>query len=178
MKLSIIGYLLIYLSSLSLNWLVQLGYYLYCKQKNPRAFAGQKTLLNYYTGFIGDGIVVPLINTLIYTFILNSSFRPSLLTILSAIAIGLGLDILAHYIQGRFKMVNWSMPKPFDWNFAGRWHMISLPIQMGYITLSAFAFWESRGSVFVARTLYLPLLGIILLCALFCFMFAKDYDWI
>lgn len=169
---------LIFIFSLTLSWLVQLGYYLYCKQKDPKAFTGQKTLLDYYTGYIGDGIIVPLINTLIYILILNSSFRPSFLTILSAIAIGLGLDILAHYVQGRFKLVNWSMPRPFNWNFAGKWHMISFPIQMGYMALSVFAFWESRGLVFVARTLYLPLLGIVLLCALFFAMFAKDYDWI
>lgn len=172
------AYLAIYAISLFLNWLVQLGYYLFTTHKDPRAFAGQKTLLEYYTGFIGDGIIVPLINILIFIFIVNSGFEVSFSTILVALAAGLGLDVLTHYFQGKAELTNWSMPEPFSWNFAGKWHMISFPIQISYLCLFLIAFWHDRSLALFHRSLAVASLEIVGLCALFFFLFLKDYDFI
>lgn len=172
----IIDYLLIYLVSLFFNWLVQLSYYLSVTRKKPQAFEGYKTLFDYYTGIIGDGIIVPLINILIYIFILNSGYQPSILTIVEALTIGITLDVAFHYAQARLELVNWSMPGRFQWNFAGRWHMISFPIQISYLALFVFALRTHWGLMLSNPALKTATIGISGLCLLFLFLFAIDYE--
>lgn len=128
-------YLVIIVVSLILNWGVQLSYYLWRIRKNPKAFAGQKTLLHYYTGYIGDGIIAPLINILIFYVIVNIGYFPTGNELLISFLLALLFDFLAHFAQAKWSMTNWSMPKPFQWNFAGHWHMVSFPIQISYLLL-------------------------------------------
>ncbi len=161
-----------------MNWGIQLSYYLWRKHQDKHAFAGQKTLLNYYTGYLGDGIIVPLINTLIFYVIYKIGTNINWTLILSMFSCGLVLDVLAHYFQGKFKLTNWSMPKPFSWNFAGYWHMVSFPIQMGYIM---FFFWIVAGNLSLALSRWEILaasVGILSLMVFFCFLYGKDNHWI
>lgn len=132
----IILYVLIFFASFILNWGVQLSYYLYRTRKDPRAFVGQRTLLQYYSGYIGDAIIVPLINVLILYVIVNIGRKEGvegLEGIGGMIVFALILDIVTHFHQGYAGHTNWSMPKPFRWNFAGKWHMVSFFIQVSYL---------------------------------------------
>ncbi len=128
-------YVLILIASFVLSYGVQLSYYIWEKRENPRAFVGQKTLLDYYTGWLGDGFIVPLINVLIYYVTVKMGYKLTPNDLLWAVGCALVLDFLTHFIQGKVKMTNWSMPHPFRWNFAGYWHMVSFPIQTTYLLL-------------------------------------------
>lgn len=133
MKKRLVWIILIIIASLILDWLMQLSFYFYTINQNPLAFQGQKTLLEYLTGVIGDGVIAPIINVLVFVFFTTIHLKPQKKTIVKMFILALITDILVHFFQGAFSLTNWSMPKPFAWNFAGYWHMISLPIQMTYL---------------------------------------------
>lgn len=168
-------YFLILVASFILNYGVQLSYYIWTKWRNPRAFGGQKTLLQYYTGYIGDGIIVPLINILIYYIIVSIGYRVTSYELVAASVIALVLDAATHYVQGKMKMTNWSMPKPFQWNFAGYWHMVSLPIQVSYLLLFFRLLVENRWRIAGSWQLLTAAGGVLALMAMFLVLYRIDY---
>lgn len=174
----LLSYFIIALVSLFLNWFVQLGYYLYKKRQNPRAFVGQRTLLDYKTGYLGDGVIVPLINILIYYVIIKTGYRLQVYELVFAFTLALLIDILAHYLQGRLKLTNWSMPEPFRWNFAGHWHMVSFPIQITYILLYYYIVILYWNTLVGQRDLISAVAGAAILMLFFGFLYARDNRWI
>lgn len=164
-------YFLIIILSLINNWGVQLAYYYYRVRKDKYAFRGQKTLLQYYTGYIGDGLIAPVINILIYYSIVNTGYSLVLSDLVWCYVGGLTLDIVVHYIQGRYALTNWSMPYPFRWNFAGFWHMISFPIQIGYLLLFGKVFATYGAEAWC-------LISIAGLMILFVVLYCIDNDWL
>ncbi len=179
-------YLVIIVVSLILNWGVQLSYYLWRIRKNPEAFAGQKTLLHYYTGYIGDGIIAPLINILIFYVIVRLGQKEGLEGLggieelikrqpMGAIfVLTLVLDVITHYYQGKTKMINWSMPKPFQWNFAGKWHMISFSIQISYLLLFLWLLVHNGTRILSNWSMLAATVGIFALMASFLILYHFD----
>lgn len=182
-----ISYFLVFIASFILNYGVQLSYYVWKKRRNPRAFAGEKTLLQYYTGYIGDGIIVALINILIYYIIvrlgvkegpegvggLGELIKRQPMGALFSLAIT--IDVVTHYIQGKAKMINWSMPKPFHWTFPGYWHMVSLPIQATYLLLFFRLLVENRWRIVGSWQLLMATGGVLALMAVFFVLYRIDY---
>lgn len=128
-------YICIICGSLVFNWFVQFTYFLYESHVNPHAFSGERTLVDYKTGFIGDLVLLPILNSLILYMILKSKTK-----LVRAELIGLGLagltaDFLLHFFQGYLKLTNWSMPIPFRWDFVGYWHMCSFFFQISFVIL-------------------------------------------
>lgn len=167
-------YIVIITLSLINNWGVQLGYYIYRKAKDPDAFWGQRTLLQYYTGYIGDVIIVPLINILIYYFMVNIGYKPRLFELVGAYGAALVLDFFTHFYQGKTKMTNWSMPRPFRWNFAGYWHMISFPIQISYLLLFLWLLVHNGMRVLSDGKLVATTIGVIALMWMFLILYRID----
>lgn len=157
----------IYLVSFILNYGVQLSYYFWKKG----TFAGQRTLLNYYTGYLGDGIIVPVINIFIYYIIVNTGIPKN---ILPFVFLALILDFFTHYLQGKLKLINWSMPKPFKWNFAGYWHMVSFPIQISYLLMFFYIVFSRWNTILTQSSLVAATAGVFSLGILFLMLFAKD----
>ncbi|MCL4359960.1 hypothetical protein M1555_01740 [Patescibacteria group bacterium] len=181
--MSVAMVLVIIFLSLFMNWFVQLGYYIYRKQRDTDAFKGEKTLLQYYTGFIGDGIIVPVINVLVYYIIVSISQRTGqdMFAVIGGFAgltlafgVGLGIDVMAHYAQGKLGLTNWSMPRPFHWNFPGWWHMISFPVQMAYLFLFFRVVFTRPRSVFAAPGPAAATLGILTLMISFVVLYKAD----
>ncbi len=171
-------YIGIIIISLIMNWGVQLSYYLRSKRKNKQAFAGQKTLLQYYTGYLGDGIIVPLINILICYVIERSGVPITQNIIIGMLGVGILFDIAAHYFQGIFKLTNWSMPKPFRWNFAGYWHMVSFPIQIAYLVYFFWLLMIDWFYVWHTSETKLAMIGVWMLMALFVVLYMLDNNWL
>ena len=170
----LIAILVIIALSLILNWLVQLAYYLYKVGKNPKAFGSHRTLLDYYTGYIGDGIILPIINVLIFFLLRSLNFPLDNLIIGISVGMGIAANVLVHYFQGKKELTNWSMPKPFDWNFAGKWHMISFPIQASYIGIFINTL-LLRNELINGRGQMLLILAVFALFFLFIILLIKDY---
>lgn len=88
------------------------------------------------------------------------------------------LDIAAHYVQGRLKLVNWSMPKPFKWNFAGYWHMISFPFQIGYILLFFNILIMNIDIVMSEVVIRYALYSVLGLMIVFILLYCRDNKWL
>lgn len=170
----LVASIVIIIISLLLNWLVQLVYYLYKVRKNPTAFGSHRTLLDYYTGYIGDGIILPILNVLIFFLLSSLNFPLDNLIISLSVGMGILANFLVHYFQGKKGLTNWSMPEPFEWNFAGKWHMISFPIQASYIAVFLnILFFKNE---IIDRTGQISMIfAVFALMFLFIVLFVKDY---
>lgn len=177
-------YLITVCISLVFNWCMQFGYYLIAKHKNKHAFEGQKTLLAYTSGYIGDAIVLPIMNCFIVYLFLTYGIHLTQTEYIVIGIIGLTSDILLHFFHGHLKLTNWSMPQPFSWNFAGKWHMFSFFFQISFVYL--FFYWFIKNFSYVsirnAHATYAVFGCVIvfLLLFLFDYLLAKhDYkNWI
>ena len=132
---SIWYYLSIIALSLVANWFVQLGYFTYKMHVNPLAFSGERTLADYTTGFIGDAVLLPIMNAAILFIILKSKIKVTRRDLLYIVPAGLVADGLLHFFQGYLKLTNWSMPQPFEWDFVSYWHMVSFFFQISFVFL-------------------------------------------
>ncbi len=164
--------------SLTANWLVQLAYYFYKKRRGPNVFGSHRTLLDYYTGYIGDGMILPVLNVLIYLLLVSINFKPGALLVIFSLAIGVITDVVLHYFQGKKELTNWSMSKPYKWNFAGYWHMVSFPIQIGYISLFWSTLFLDFHRIIESPASIIFVLGAFGLMALFIFLFIIDYAFV
>jgi hypothetical protein len=122
-------------ATLLCSWFIQLTYYLIMTHRNPLAFSGEKVLTNYTTGFIGDLVIVPLINVAIVYILLHGKVRLSRLNYVCIILAGLTADFLLHFGQGVLRLTNWSMPQPFHWNFVSYFHMFYFFFQISFVFL-------------------------------------------
>lgn len=133
--LSLWPYAAVAFTGLVLDWFAQLGYFLYKTHLNPAAFQGQRTLFDYKTGFIGDLILLPLMNIAMLYVVLHSSVKLTRRHFVWVGACGLLADALLHFLQGYLKLTNWSMPAPFQWDFVSYWHMFSFFFQISFVFL-------------------------------------------
>ncbi|EKD65333.1 MAG: hypothetical protein ACD_50C00117G0015 [uncultured bacterium] len=81
-----------------------------------------RTSLMYISSILGDGIILPVVNMIAVSFL----FKNQILLGKSAVILGLFFGFLVtsyfHVSQALQGLVNWSMPKPWEWNFLGAWH--------------------------------------------------------
>jgi len=80
--------------------------------------------LTFISSILGDGIILPVVSMLAVSFLLNNKEFVNKLTIILGLISGLLITIYFHAVQGIEKLVNWSMPVPWHWNFLGLWHAI------------------------------------------------------
>jgi hypothetical protein len=166
---------IIFLISLINNWFVQLGYFLYARLKNPESFKGHKTLLDYWTGVVGDGVIAPLVNIFIYIVIVKTGIEITLPLVMCAYLGALALDVLIHWFQGSQFMTNWSMQAPFRWNGAGKWHMFSFPIQVAYLLIYIYTLIMYSNYILHDPSLIVTVAETVVLSLLFLFFFWVDY---
>lgn len=164
--------------SLVADWLVQMSYFFYKTGVDPRAFAGRKTLFEYQTGVIGDLVILPLVNVLIFFILWKIKFRFDKKTFFIIIPIGLAGDFFIHYMQGVLKLVNWTMPVPFQWNFGSYWHMFSFFFQWSYIVLFFLIFFKKKQNIFKDLWLKDASAFIFLLLLIFVGLFLYDYHFL
>lgn len=85
-------------------------------------------------GIIMDGILACLMNITAVNFLLE--IKPEILKedLLLAFLCGLIFMISAHTYMSVKKWKIWIMPRPWQWNEAGYFHMFSTTIQVGFLT--------------------------------------------
>lgn len=166
-------YLGIVIASLIANWFVQLGYFIYMTDRNPLAFGGERTLADYTTGFIGDAVLLPIMNAAILYVAIKAQPKLCRRDIFYIVPFGIAADVLLHFMQGYLKLTNWSMPAPFQWDFVSYWHMISFFFQISFVFLFFYLvlrrrFTQDTGAV---RAVY-AVFGLIMV---FIMLFLYDY---
>lgn len=176
MKRSYIKYLaIVYLVTFAADWLVQMIYYYYESSVNPHAFFGLRTLYDYQTGFIGDTIIVPIMNVMILFTFLVARFKPSIRALSTGALIGFLCDLFVHFMQGELKLVNWSMPKPFEWNTVSYWHMVSFFFQLTFIALFFILLVGKKPKRAKHTQLFVGITSVLALMVVFIAMFWHDY---
>lgn len=91
--------------------------------------------LTFISSIFGDGIVLPIVNMLAVSFIINHKEVVNKLTIVLGLIFGLLITIYFHVVQGIEKLVNWSMPSPWHWNLLGLWHAIYMFLVASLLSL-------------------------------------------
>lgn len=164
MSTKIIPFLFILIASCFNNLIIP--YLIYYKKfglfkKRPPGFVG----VNFW-GIIMDGILAGGINIIILNYLLE--IKPAILLsdlIISLIG-GLIFMITSHIYMSVAKWKVWIMPKPWTWNLAGYWHMISMTLQMSYAAYCLLIIFRNPSLFFETLTV-LSLGGGIFLTGLF-----------
>ncbi|MBI4089269.1 MAG: hypothetical protein HY424_01020 [Candidatus Levybacteria bacterium] len=81
-----------------------------------------RSSLNFISSIVGDGIILPIVNMLIVTFIIKNLSLISKINVVLGVAFGLLITLYFYITQAVQGLVNWSMPTPWHWNFLGVWH--------------------------------------------------------
>jgi hypothetical protein len=91
--------------------------------------------LTFRSAIFGDGLLLPVINTIMMKSL--ARWRPGLSarTALGPMLGGSAISLLFHVAQGRNGLVNWTMTKPWKWNLLGYYHFVYMSTQFSYMLL-------------------------------------------
>jgi hypothetical protein len=91
--------------------------------------------LTFRSAIFGDGLLLPVINTIMMKSL--ARWRPGLSarTALLPVIGGSGISLLFHVAQGKNGLVNWTMTKPWKWNLLGYYHFVYMSTQFSYMLL-------------------------------------------
>ena len=80
--------------------------------------------LDYKSSIIGDGFVLPVVNMLVASFLLNERSMIGTRELWFAGICGVVITAYFHITQARRGLVNWCMPEPWHWNLLGAFHAV------------------------------------------------------
>ncbi|MCL5113903.1 MAG: hypothetical protein M1372_01910 [Patescibacteria group bacterium] len=128
-----------------------------------------RSSLNYVSSILGDGIILPIINMFVASFLFRNRQIINKLNIALALIFGLTITLYFNIVQAAEGLVNWSMPTPWHWNFLGIWHalyMFSVAslLSLFYIVLILYARkyrklpWQSAVAITIGLLVFFTLL--------------------
>lgn len=128
-----------FLLTLFFSFGVQSLFYLYFRCTNNKVLKF-KHVFNYYSGIIGDGILIPLLNVFAVKILLdlNGGFSNELI-FLSLIA-GIFITFIFHFGQSYFNQINWTMPQKNQWNILGLYHCIFMFFESSFLVFTLLIF--------------------------------------
>ena len=131
-----------------------------------------RSSLNFASSILGDGVILPIVNMLIARFILNNLKLVNRVNVFAGVIFGLIITLYFYITQAVQGLVNWSMPKPWQWNFLGVWHffyMLSVASLISFYFLLLIK--RIRKDKLIPRDAFLIIGGIIL----FLILLKLDY---
>lgn len=146
---------------------------LYLLAVNSPLVLQYRSSLMYISSILGDGIILPIVNMLAVLGLFKNQELIGRLVIILSLFFGLLITLYFHITQAVQGLVNWSMPKPWEWNFLGAWHalymlVVTSLICLFYIVLSR-TIWKYKR---LSRGFVLVTLGIVL----FLILLRLDYS--
>ncbi len=91
--------------------------------------------LTFRSAIFGDGLILPFINVLMMKSFRRWRPRLTARTGLVPIVGGSLVSLMFHIAQGKGGMVNWTMTRPWRWNFLGYYHFVYMATQFSYMLL-------------------------------------------
>ena len=91
--------------------------------------------LTFRSAWIGDGLILPIVNVLMFKALWRWRPRSSTSTTFTPILGGSLVALLFHIAQGRGGLVNWTMPQPWHWNTLGYYHFIFMSTEFAFMVL-------------------------------------------
>jgi len=126
-----------------------------------------RSSLNFISSIFGDGLILPAVNMLVVSYILNNQKYVNKLSLTIGAIMGLLITIFFHVTQAVKGLVNWSMPTPWHWNLLGLWHFVYM---LSATSLLSFYFvvsiMEVRQTKKLPKNFIFVILGIILFLTL------------
>jgi hypothetical protein len=134
-----------------------------------------RATLGYSSAVIGDGLLMPIINVLIASNLMDWRRDIRLRSFWPAPVISALVTATVHWYQASHDLVNWTMPRPYRWTGMGYYHATFMFAELTLIVyFLAHTLWKLRtegiGSI-SPRRVGLVLLGI----SLFCDLLMRDY---
>jgi hypothetical protein len=78
--------------------------------------------LTFISSIIGDGILLPITNMIVVSFLLQNKKIITKALVYGAFLMGGLITTWFHVTQAMSGLVNWTMPEPWKWNILGVWH--------------------------------------------------------
>lgn len=107
-------------------------------KKRRKGFIGCNTW-----GIIMDGVLAGLINIAALNLLLDLNPIVEVEDIKMAFFLGFAAMILAHLYMVWAKWNIWIMPRPWQFNLAGYWHIISMTLQMSFLSYPLLLIWKN-----------------------------------
>jgi hypothetical protein len=95
----------------------------------------QHTVFSYYSGVVGDGLLIPAVNVAGFIVLRQLSPDISWKRLPLYVLLGLVTAMTAFLVQARLDLVNWSMPIPFQWSDVGQFHFLVMWTEFAYLYL-------------------------------------------
>lgn len=158
------------------SFFVQYVFYLWYKISRDPLIETYKTVVNYRSGVIGDGILIPAINIFAYWNVVINK-RPDLYVnvVPASLIIGFTVTFLFHFGQQYFSLTNWTMPKVGKWNSLGLYHSIFMFCEssfLAYVVLNHILFTSIE---YTGVKLFMPITYASYLLFVFFITFLNDY---
>lgn len=120
---------------------VQFGFYLWYKKHHERFLTKNQYVLQYWSGILGDGVFVPLINVFAVLTLYQIGI-PEITTRILIVSLTSGFLITwaFHFGQEYFKLTNWTMPKVGEWNNLGLYHAIFMFFESSFLVFTLVSF--------------------------------------
>lgn len=124
--------------------------------------------LNYVSSIVGDGVLLPLVNMVIVSFLMAHHASIDRMTLIVAVTLGIAITAYFHLVQAIRGLVNWTMPRPWRWNALGAFHaayMLGAASLLGlfYAVVAASALARDRD---VVPTAAVVTTGVVCFCVL------------
>lgn len=112
--------------------------------------------------FITDGIAAGMINFVIAKYLVELKAPMRTSDIFVSLGIGFMIMACAHFWMSFRKWEIWITPKPWKWNEGGKWHMISMTLQMAFLAYPIILWWYDFSFVMTKNYLLIGLFGVLL----------------
>ncbi len=127
-----------------------------------------KATLSFASAWIGDGILLPIINMLMVLALRRWGTPIGRRNTGAALGVGFAIMGIFQIVQATQSMTNYTMPAPWQWTWLGYYHMLYMGSQFSFMVfyfLALYQAWQA-GQVTAAQKRHLALIaGMILLFA-------------
>lgn len=166
----------IYLITVFFSFGIQAACYFFYKLTRHALVRDYKHVFNYSSGFIGDGILVPLTNVFAYkTLEFTQAWIEPNKYYIGALMIGITISFIFHFGQRYYNLINWTMTRQGHWNTLGFYHMMFMFAEstfLGYTLIMYIRYIKNHG---IQSILDGPMKLAVYILILFFITFAYDY---
>ncbi|MFN8532386.1 MAG: hypothetical protein U0556_02425 [Dehalococcoidia bacterium] len=102
--------------------------------RHDRLVQTHRGTLEFASAWIGDGLLLPAMNVAGWK-VVQGTGRPARAEIVAAVVAAGATTAAMHIGQALGGLVNWSMPRPWRWNWLGWYHLAFMWTQLTFLTL-------------------------------------------
>lgn len=118
---------------------VQAAVHAWLARRRSPLVAQHRATLTFLSALVGDGLVLPGVNAALAVQLRRWGVALCPARVLRALAAGAGITAAVHVTQGWLGLVNWSMPRPFVWNWIGWYHALFMCSECTYLAYGSLA---------------------------------------